>query len=113
MKGENTIYGFRRSHEQILADVLKLCKTPKSKTHVLHNSNTNFKLLQSYLYQLQTAQLLEILPEKAMYATTKKGAKYLKTWKQLLYLMSPPQLYPPFAQRIKYIEREKLLAPQQ
>jgi predicted transcriptional regulator len=109
LKGANANFGFRRSHEQVLVDILRICETPKHKTHVLHNTNTNFKLLQSYLLQLQAAQLIEIVPEKTRYATTKKGLKYLKTWTQLKQMMRPLQIEPPIVQRMKRDQKEKLL----
>jgi len=48
---------------------------PQAKTYILRKTNTNFKLLESYLLQLQTSGLLEMQPETKRYFTTKEGAR--------------------------------------
>ncbi len=83
--------GFRRSREQVLVDILKLCKIPQPKTHILNNTNTNFKLLQGYLLEMQAAQLIERHEENKKYSTTEKGRSFIKTWAKLQQMINTQQ----------------------
>jgi len=74
---------------------------PQAKTYILRNTNTNFKLLESYLLQLQASYLLELQPETKRYFTTKEGQKFIETWinlKAILY----PQEFPFLTKNKKY-----------
>lgn len=64
---------------------------PQAKTHILRNTNTNFKLLESYLLQLQTSYLLEMQPETQKYFTTKEGQEFIETWIKLKSMIYPQE----------------------
>jgi len=64
---------------------------PQVKTAILRNTNTNFKLLESYLLQLQTSYLLEMQPETKRYSTTKEGQKYITAWIKIKTMLYPQQ----------------------
>ena len=86
------IFENRRNHLQVLYDILELCKMPQAKTYVLRNTNTSFKLLERYLLQLQTSNLLELQPETKRYITTKEGQKFIEAWINLKTMLYPQEL---------------------
>ena len=86
------IFENRRNHLQVLYDILELCKMPQAKTNILHNTNTNFKLLESYLLQLQTSDLLELQPKTKKYLTTKEGQKFIEAWIKLKTMLYPQEI---------------------
>jgi predicted transcriptional regulator len=71
----------RRNYLQILSDILKFCQNPQSKTRILHETNTNFKLLGKYLLELQAAGL--IAKRRDIYLTTSKGTDFVESWTDL------------------------------
>jgi predicted transcriptional regulator len=81
----------RRNHLQVLADILELCRTPQAKTYILRNTNTSFKLLEMYLLQLQTADLLEIHAQTRKFVTTKQGFRFIKGWSNLKAMLYPQE----------------------
>jgi len=81
----------RRNHMQILAEILAICKTPQPKTRILYRSNTNSKLLESYLQQLREAMLLEFFRANRRYLISAKGAEYLTMWSKLQQIIYPQQ----------------------
>jgi len=83
------IFDVRRNHLQILSDILSFCKTPQPKTHILYRSNTNSKLLENYLTQLQVSRLLELSQETKRYITTPKGTEFVETWLKLQEMINP------------------------
>ena len=91
----------RRNHLQVLSDILELCKMPQAKTYILRSTNTNFKLLESYLLQLQAPYLLELQPETKKYFTTKAGEKFIETWIELKTILNP-QEFPFLTKNKKY-----------
>ena len=86
------IFENRRNHLQLLTEILELCKMPQAKTSILRKINTNFKLLESYLLQLQTSYLLEIQPETRRYFTTGEGQEFIETWIKLKTILYPPRI---------------------
>ena len=85
------IFESRRNHLQVLSDILELCRTPQAKTRILRNTNTSFKLLVSYLLQLQTSDLLELQPKTKKYFTTKEGQKFIEAWIKLKTILYPQE----------------------
>lgn len=86
------IFENRRNHLQVLYDILELCKMPQAKTYILRNTNTSFKLLESYLLQLQTSDLLELQPKTKKYLTTKEGQKFIEAWIKLKTMLYPQEI---------------------
>ena len=85
----NFIFENRRNHYQVLVDILELCEEPQAKTCVLRKTNTTFKLLESYLLQLQSAGLLEEKSGPKKYVTTKEGHKFIRAWFNFNSLINP------------------------
>jgi predicted transcriptional regulator len=85
------IFENRRNHLQVLSDILELCKMPQAKTYILRKTNTNFKLLESYLIQLQTSYLLEMQPETQRSFTTKEGQEFIEAWIKLKTILYPQE----------------------
>ena len=99
-----SIFESRRNQLQILSDILELCKMPQAKTYILRNTNTNFKLLESYLLQLQTSYLLETQRETQKYFTTKEGQEFIETWIKLKTILYP-QKFPFLTKNKKCFKR--------
>ena len=73
----------RRSKEQIITQILDLCKGGDAgKTKIVYQVNLNFKTVNNYLYLLQKKGLLEtIQSEKIHYKTTPSGEKALESFR--------------------------------
>ena len=71
-----------RNTDQIIAQILEICLKPGvNKTHVVYQSNLNFKRVVPYLSLLTGRGLLEMVPGKfAIYKTTPKGKRALKAF---------------------------------
>jgi predicted transcriptional regulator len=86
------IFENRRNHLQVLYDILELCQMPQAKTYILRNTNTSFKLLESYLLQLQTSDFLELQPKTKKYVTTEEGQKFIDAWIMLKTMLYPQEV---------------------
>lgn len=73
----------RRSKEQILAQILDLCKGGDAgKTKIVYQVNLNFKTVNNYLCLLRKKGLLETIQgEKILYKTTPSGEKALESFR--------------------------------
>jgi len=71
-----------RNKDQIIAQILEICLKPGvTKTHVVYQSNLNFKSVMPYLSLLIGSGLLEMVQgEFAIYKTTPKGKRALKAF---------------------------------
>jgi len=77
----------KRNSLQIMAEILSLCEHPQTKTRVMYRTNLSWRMLQKYLYQLQSRGLLEVHHSLAKYTTTEKGLKFVKKWGELVELL--------------------------
>ena len=69
----------KRTHEEIIAQILNVCKEAASKTRVVYQANLNFRTVNGYLETLIRNKLIEVRPGKnVLYETTQKGAKLLE-----------------------------------
>ncbi len=109
LKTGNRTPEVRRDRLQILIDILEYCKTPNPKTQILHNANTNFKLLETYLLQLNSAELIEKTPTTNRYTTTKKGLKFIKNWKKLQAMMKPKQIVSTVKTRKYFVNHKQII----
>jgi predicted transcriptional regulator len=75
-----------RNNLEIMVEILSLCKEPQTKTRVMYGTNLSWEMLQKYLSQLQSKGLLEVHHSRAKYATTQKGLKFVKKWRELVEL---------------------------
>lgn len=85
------IFESRRNHFQVLSDILELCRAPQAKTCILRTTNTSFKLLETYLLQLQTSGLLELQAKTRKYLTTLQGQRFIEAWNYLKELIYPQE----------------------
>jgi predicted transcriptional regulator len=79
--------GSKRDSVEIIADILGLCSTPKTKTHVMYGTNLSWKMLQNYLSELQSRKLLENQGKSKTYVTTKRGLEFVEKWRELKELL--------------------------
>jgi predicted transcriptional regulator len=79
--------GGKRDRVEIMADILGLCSEPKTKTHVMYGTNLSWKMLQHYLFELQSLEFLEVHNNSTRYVTTKRGLEFVDKWKELQKLL--------------------------
>jgi predicted transcriptional regulator len=77
----------KRTNLEITAAILSFCKQPRTKTHVMYNTNLSWRMTQKYLSQLQSLELLEVHHSQTKYATTQKGLKFVEKWRELAALL--------------------------
>jgi len=74
-----TVTEQRRSHVDIVAEILQVARKGARKTRIVYRANLNFKLLNEYLDRLEKAGLIaKNLEEEGLITTTEKGKKYLQ-----------------------------------
>jgi predicted transcriptional regulator len=78
----------RRTHMDIIAEILQIAKRGARKTRIVYGANINFKLLNKYLNQLINAELITKNYEDNVIKTTNKGEDYLKQYKDLKSFVS-------------------------
>ncbi len=76
-----------RNSLEIIAEILSLCKAPRTKTQVMYGANLSWGLLQKYLSKLQSNGLLKVHHSRTEYITTPKGLKFVKKWRELTELL--------------------------
>jgi len=79
--------GQKRIRLEIIADILKLCTKPQTKTRIMYATNLSYRLLQECLSQLVSLALLEVHRSITRYATTKKELEFLEKWSELKKLL--------------------------
>lgn len=78
----------QRSQWDIMAKVLRVAKSPESKTHIMYGANLSFRQLESYLKLLLDRGLLRVSEEKhskaaKLFVTTDDGVTFLKAYRRL------------------------------
>jgi predicted transcriptional regulator len=74
----------KRNREEIISQILHVCKDGAIKTRVVYQTNLNFKTVEPYLDLLIRNNLLEVQNgEKKMYETTQKGENLLHAINQV------------------------------
>ena len=71
----------KRSEIEISADILTVAMTDVKKSHIVYQTNLNFKLLDKYLELLTKNDLISRPCDKKTFKTTEKGLKYLDHYK--------------------------------
>jgi len=72
--------GTRRSKEQIMQNILEVCRSPATKTGIVYLSNLNFYTAKAHIECLIDAGLLDVSATKIpRYKTTPKGLMALKS----------------------------------
>lgn len=75
-----------RSKHVIAADILKLTKEPKLKTHVMYSANLSFSQSQYYFNILASAGLIQNVDDN-MWVTTEKGRKFVQLFEEAEMLL--------------------------
>lgn len=80
IKDKNYRGGFmKRNREEIISQILNICKDGAIKTHVVYQANLNFKTVEPYLDLLIKNNLLVVQDgKKTFYETTEKGENLLE-----------------------------------
>ena len=71
----------RRSRQQIIYEILKICRNGVNKTTIVYKSNTNFGSVKSYLQYLIENHL--IYANQGVYQTTPNGISLLESLNQV------------------------------
>ena len=79
----------RRTNLDVSVNILETAVSGARKTKIVYQSNINFAIVGGYLDTLISGGLLAI-DEKGCFKTTKKGAKFVKDYQNL---MKPIQFY--------------------
>jgi len=77
----------KRNNLEIMAEILRLCKAPKSKTQVMYGANLSWRMLHKYLSELKDRGFLEVRSSRTRYLTTQKGREFVKRWTELAELL--------------------------
>jgi predicted transcriptional regulator len=77
----------KRDRIEIIAEILGLCSEPKTKTHVMYGTNLSWKMLQHYLSELQSRELLEVHDDSTRYITSQRGREFLEKWREIKELL--------------------------
>jgi predicted transcriptional regulator len=70
----------KRSREEIIAQILNVCKMSANKTRIVYQANLNFRTVDPYLKTLIRNELIEVrLGKHVLYETTQRGSNLLET----------------------------------
>ena len=74
----------KRSREEIISQILEICKNGANKTKIVYQANLNFSTVNPYIDLLIKNDLIEINDGRAiLYDTTPKGIRLLESIKQI------------------------------
>jgi predicted transcriptional regulator len=74
----------KRSRNEIISQILEICKNGASKTKIVYQANLNFNSVNPYLDLLIKNDLIWVNEGGAiLYETTPKGIRLLETIKQI------------------------------
>ena len=74
--------GSYRSRLDIIADVLKAAKNGAKKTWIMYKSNLSYELLNKYLGEIISAELIVFKDEAQKFFITRKGLKFLEMYNE-------------------------------
>jgi predicted transcriptional regulator len=74
--------GSYRSRLDIIADVLKAAKNGAKKTWIMYKSNLSYELLNKYLGEIISAELIVFKDEAQKFFITRKGLKFLEIYNE-------------------------------
>jgi len=79
----------RRDRLYIIAEILEVAGEGTLKTQIMYKANLSFAQLNEYLAFLLETDLLKIISaeEKTIYKTTRKGIRYLQSYKEIRDLL--------------------------
>jgi predicted transcriptional regulator len=78
----------QRGRWDIMASVLRVAKSPKSRTHIMYGANLSFRQLKRYMELLLDKDLLCVSEEtnskaKNLYVITDHGLSFLENYRRL------------------------------
>jgi predicted transcriptional regulator len=78
----------QRGRWDIMASVLRVARSPKSRTHIMYGANLSFRQLERYMGLLLDKGLLRVSEEinskaKQLYVITDLGLSFLETYRRL------------------------------
>ena len=74
----------KRSRNEIISQILEICKNGASKTKIVYQANLNFNSVNPYLDLLIKNDLIRVNEGRViLYETTPKGIRLLETIKQI------------------------------
>jgi len=78
----------QRSQWDIMANILRLAKSPESKTHIMYGANLSFRQLERYLKLLVDGGFLSVSEERRskvtkLFVTTDNGVSFLEAYRRL------------------------------
>ena len=74
----------KRSRNEIISQILEICKNGANKTKIVYQANLNFSTVNPYIDLLIKNDLIEINDGRAiLYDTTPKGIRLLESIKQI------------------------------
>lgn len=76
-----------RTRIEIIYEMLSVCLTPTSKTHIMYRCNMSLEQLNRYLDLLVSSILLRHSPKERKYQTTEKGKEFIKQYEHLKDLL--------------------------
>jgi len=79
----------RRDRLSVIADILGIAREGSLKTHIIYRANLSVAQLNNHLSFLLDANFLDAVgnPKRTIYKTTKKGLRYLQSYKEIIELM--------------------------
>ncbi len=79
---ESESLGNYRGKLDIIADILNVALKNAKKTQIMYQANLSYKVLQKYLAEVTTAQLISYENEKQHYLLTDKGREFLEAYEK-------------------------------
>lgn len=82
----------KRSELEMTADILRVAVNGVCISHLVYQTNSNFKIIEKYLKNMKKCNLIN-KPDKKVFKTTDKGLKYLNHFEDIQnYLKSDIEL---------------------
>lgn len=74
--------GYYRRRLDIIADILNVASKNARKTQIMYQANLSYKVLQRYLAEIATAQLISYEDRRQHYSLTDKGREFLQVYEK-------------------------------
>lgn len=77
----------KRTRIEIVAELLRLCGQPRSKTRLMYGANLSWNQTSRYLNNMLSLGLLEVHHSPTKYVITQKGANLLDRWRMFAEIL--------------------------
>ena len=81
-----------RSRVEIIYRILEIAQTGETKTKIMYKAFLSYAKIKQYISTLTEAGLLQYDPSNDLYRATHRGVQFLKTYEQLMHLISDSPL---------------------